>query len=190
MSYGFYFDMNTCIGCRTCQVACKDKNDLPVGTLFRQVRTFETGEFPTAKFYHFSSTCNHCEIPACVTACPQGALTKDEETGAVLHDDGVCIGCQMCVEACPYSVPQYIEELGVVHKCDMCYDLIQSGENPTCVDACIMRCLEWGDFDELKAAHGDAVVEIACLPEDQTGPHTIIEPKDAALEADFIQKCF
>ena len=75
----FYFNMANCIGCRTCQIACKDVNDLEVGTLFRHVDSFETGAYPSAVLYHYSSSCNHCEEPACVANCPTGAMYIDEE---------------------------------------------------------------------------------------------------------------
>ena len=68
--YGFYFDQTVCAGCHTCQIACKDKNRLDVGTLYRKVRTFETGEYPNPGIYHLATTCNHCDNPACVAACP------------------------------------------------------------------------------------------------------------------------
>lgn len=188
MSYGFYFDMTSCIGCRTCQIACKDKNDLAVGTLFRHVGTFETGEFPAVGFYHHSSTCNHCEQPACFGVCPVGAIAKDPDTGIVTVDGETCTGCGACVEACPYSVPQYVESQKIVRKCDMCSDLLENGGRPACVDACVMRCLAWGDFDELAAKHPDAVTKTALFPDDGTGPHFLIDPKGAALESTFAQK--
>ena len=103
---GFYYDQSACIGCRTCQAACKNKNQLEVGTLFRQVHTFETGQYPAPKSYHYAATCNHCENPACVAVCPNAAMFIDEADGTVQHDDTKCIGCQYCVNACPYGVPQ------------------------------------------------------------------------------------
>ena len=184
---GFYYDQTVCIGCRTCQVACKNKNQLEVGTLFRQVNSFEIGSFPNVRLYHHASTCNHCEAPACVVACPDGAMYIDDEDGTVQHDDSKCIDCNYCVEACPYGVPQYIEELGVVHKCDACIQLRSNGEQPACVAACPMRALEFGDVEELAAKHPDAVKDIAILPDSSTtNPNTLILPKDAALESEYV----
>ena len=71
---GFYYDMTICTGCKTCQIACNDKNDLGVNTLFREVQRFDGGAFPEPWFYHLSLGCNHCEKPACVAACPMRAL--------------------------------------------------------------------------------------------------------------------
>ena len=77
---GFYFNQQMCIGCRTCQVACKDKNDLEVGYLFRRVESFEVGEFPAPAIFHYSGACNHCHTPACVEVCPAGATSSTRKT--------------------------------------------------------------------------------------------------------------
>ena len=156
--------------------------------LFRGVRDFETGEYPNGGYYHMSMACNHCENPACVAACTTGAMFVSED-GTVQHDDALCDGCQNCVMACPYGQPQYIEEKNVVHKCDSCKVLRDMGEQPACVAACLMRCLEFGDLDELKAKHQgeDLVQELACLPEAITKPSILIRPRAAAKEADFAE---
>ena len=86
MALGFYFDMTRCVGCRACQVACKDRNNLDIGLLFRYAKTYETGSFPKVGMYNYSGSCNHCEHPACVTVCPTGAMYKAED-GTVIHDD-------------------------------------------------------------------------------------------------------
>ncbi|MCI8514298.1 MAG: 4Fe-4S dicluster domain-containing protein [Lachnospiraceae bacterium] len=183
---GFYFDNSVCTGCRTCQVACKDKNRLEVGTIFRNVRSYESGSYPDAKIYHYSASCNHCEKPACVTACPSGAMYQAED-GTVICDTELCDGCQACVAICPYEVPQYIEETGKVGKCDACAGLRAKGENPACVDACLMRCLDFGDLDELaKKYGGDLVNELPILPDpSMTNPSVLINPKECALEEDY-----
>jgi anaerobic dimethyl sulfoxide reductase subunit B (iron-sulfur subunit) len=183
---GFYFDMTACIGCRTCQVACKDKNDLKVGTIFRQVTNFETGVFPKPGVYHFSSTCNHCADPKCVAGCPTKAMHK-LENGIVDHDRSKCIGCRYCVWNCPYGVPKFIEELGKVSKCTFCQDLIGNGENPVCVDACPMRAIQWGELAELKAKYGrESVSDLPILPlSSVTGPSLLIKPRNAAKQTDF-----
>lgn len=185
---GFYFDQTACIGCKTCQVACKDKNDLEIGYLFRNVTNYEVGEYPSAKVYHLAATCNHCMNPACVSACPNGAMFIDEEDGTVQHDDTKCLGCQYCVEACPYGVPVYIEELNLTHKCDACKPLRENGEKPACVAACPMRALDFGPYDELLAAHPDAVSDIVILPDSsQTSPCTLINARPEALAENYKQ---
>lgn len=194
MSLGFYFNERACSGCRACQTACKDRNDLQVGQLYRHVTTFQTGAFPNATMYHYSATCNHCETPACAEACPTGAMQKGDD-GTVQHDDAACIGCQSCVEACPYRVPVLLENAGIVGKCDACKPFRDRGLNPVCVDACNMRALEFGDIDELRAKHegggglvGSLVSDLPILPSsEQTGPNMLINPKPAALEESFTQ---
>lgn len=175
---GFYFDMNKCSGCRACQVACKDRNDLAVGMLFRHVRTYEVGKYPDARMLHHSSTCNHCANPACVANCPTGAMQKLED-GAVTSDPGVCIGCGTCAASCPYEVPMVDETENISRKCDSCKALRDAGSNPVCVDACLMRCLDFGDIDELRAKYGDDLVsDQAFLPSSsETTPSTLIKPR-------------
>ncbi|MHB8073847.1 4Fe-4S dicluster domain-containing protein [Desulfosporosinus fructosivorans] len=186
---GFYFDMTSCIGCRTCQIACKDKNDLKVGTIFRQTRTFEIGVYPTPGVYHYSSTCNHCANPKCVEGCPTGAMHVDAD-GTVQHDKDKCIGCRYCTWACPYGVPQFIQELGKVGKCDGCKDLRDKNETPVCVDACPMRAIEWGDIEELKVKYGsNTTSDLPILPHSSvTNPSLVIKPKAGALLKDFRKK--
>lgn len=185
---GFYFDMTACIGCRTCQIACKDKNNLDVGINFRSVETYQTGTFPNPSVYHYSIACNHCEDPKCVAGCPTGAMHIAED-GTVQHDKDRCIGCKYCTWNCPYNIPQYIEEENVVGKCNTCKDLRDKGENPACVDACLMRCLKFGDLDELKKEVGpDLVKDISILPsKDVTGPNVLIKAKTSASDPKYMK---
>ena len=188
MAFGFYFDMTRCVGCRACQVACKDKNNLEIGTVLRFAKTYETGEFPKVDMYSFAGSCNHCENPTCVSACPVGAMYKAED-GTVLHDAAMCVGCQACVKACPYSVPQFVASVKKVTKCDACAALRAKGENPVCVDACPSRALDFGKTEDLIAKYGsDLVKDIAILPDSSiTGSNTLIKAKKAALDANFTE---
>ena len=183
---GFYFEGTACIGCRTCQIACKDKNRLDVGVNLRKVTSYYTGVFPKPNLYHYSAACNHCEDPKCVRGCPTGAMHIVAD-GTVQHDKDLCIGCKYCTWNCPYGHPQYIEELNVVTKCDSCINLREAGENPVCVDACMMRCLHFGDLDELAKKYGkDAVNELPILPSASiTKPSLLVKPKSAALDPKF-----
>lgn len=180
---GYYFNQDDCIGCKACQIACKDKNDFEVGTLFRHVMSYTVGTYPDVRMYHYSATCNHCQKPECVAVCPNSAMYIDDEDGTVQHDDTNCIGCGYCVEACPYGVPQVIDNLS--RKCDACKPLREAGEQPACVAACPVRALDFGSFEELAAAHPDAVDKIAILPDPTTGPCTLINAKEAALDEGF-----
>lgn len=190
--YGFYFDQTVCAGCHTCQIACKDKNRLDVGYLLRTVHTYETGEFPNPGLYHLATSCNHCDNPACVEACPTGRTVKDEKTGIVYHDPTVtCLGkdCQLCVKACPYSHPVYVEAENQVRKCDMCIDQLNKGAEPACVASCMMRALHYGPVDELKAAYGsDLVTELPCFPDGGTNPNFYIKARACAKEKNFEEK--
>ena len=183
MALGFFFDMTSCIGCKTCQIACKDKNDLPIGTLFRSITSYETGDFPAPGVFHVSSTCNHCGNPACVANCPTGAMYQSED-GVVLHDDEMCIGCGTCVNSCPYSVPKLLEDKGISGKCDTCIGIRANGGQPQCVASCVMRALEFGDLADLMKAHPDAVsiAELPFMPKSDTVPGTLVLPKAFALK--------
>lgn len=161
---GFYYDMSTCIGCRVCQIACKDKNNLKVGVLYRRVYDQESGKYPNPRMDHFSIGCNHCADPKCIKNCPTGALSKREKDGIVLHDRNKCIGCKMCVWSCPYGAPQYKEDEGKVGKCDLCVDLLDKGEKPACVSACVMRALDVGEIGELRKKYG-TVADAKGLPD-------------------------
>jgi anaerobic dimethyl sulfoxide reductase subunit B (iron-sulfur subunit) len=181
---GFYFDSSACMGCKTCQVACKDKNDLPVGMNWRRVWQYGNSSWmPQGKLYVPSNTfvysmsvaCNHCENPACVNVCPAGAMTKRAD-GVVLVNQDQCVGCRYCEWACPYGAPQFSEAKGVMTKCNMCEDLVAQGQNPACVDACPMRALEFGDIEDLRAKHGN-VNAVEPLPVASiTNPHLVITP--------------
>lgn len=181
---GFYFDSTKCTGCRTCQVACKDKNRLDVGTLYRQVTAYTVGSYPNVKAFHFSATCNHCENPACVAGCPTGAMYKAED-GAVLCDTELCIGCGNCASVCPYGAPKLLDS-GVSGKCDSCYAIRKAGGNPVCVDACLTRALDFGDLDELRAKYGnDLVSEVPVWPDGKTSPNVLIKTREQVLSEDF-----
>ena len=179
MAIGFYHDSTVCTECRACQISCKDLNGLRAGENYRRVFRTEGGVFPKPWVYYISMGCNHCDLPACFASCPVQAITKEED-GTVVIDREICIGCDSCINACPYSVPQFLEDLAKVGKCDTCISIRKDGGNPVCVDACNMRCLEFGDIDELKAKHGGENLknDIAPLPSpDQTMPNFIINAK-------------
>ena len=186
MSLGFYVDLARCIGCKTCQVACKDRRDLQLpGPRPRRVDTFECGSYPEVGLFHLSLSCNHCENPACVQGCPTGAMHKVDD-GTVVYDSDKCVMCRNCMLMCPYGAPQHDEEANAIAKCDTCKALRDVGRNPVCVDACPMRAIEFGDMDELRAAHSNAVSELPCMPEASiTNPNILLNASPAALREDF-----
>ena len=180
---GFYFDMTTCIGCKTCQVACRDRNNLyGLGEIFRRVDTYEEGTYPAVRYYSISDSCNHCAVPACSVGCPVTAISKDADTGEVIIDSIVCIGCKTCVTNCPYGEPIFIESEGVVRKCDSCRPLRKKDELPVCVAACPMRALDFGDLNDLKVKYGSNLVNVVKnLPSPETTkPSILINPRDVA----------
>ena len=134
--YRFHFDMTKCIGCRSCEVACNEQNGNPAEIQWRRVGELEGGVYPLTKRTYLSMGCNHCLSADCLRGCPVDAYTKDPVTGIVLHSAEACIGCQYCVWNCPYSVPQFNKERGVVGKCDMCRGRLAEGLEPACVNAC------------------------------------------------------
>ena len=134
--YRFHFDMSKCIGCRCCEVACAEQNNNPIERNWRHVGEIEGGAYPFTQRFYLSMGCNHCVDAACLRGCPVDAYRKDAATGLVLHSADTCIGCQYCTWNCPYGVPQYNPERGVVGKCDMCYGRLAEGREPACVNAC------------------------------------------------------
>lgn len=177
---GFYVDLTRCIGCHTCALACKEKNDLELGPRWRRVRVIEGGAYPRPFSYFISMSCNHCAEPICIKVCPTRAYHKRED-GLVVHDPEQCIGCQYCTYACPYAAPQFDESRGKVGKCSGCYELIDRGEQPACVQACVTRAMEFGYLDELAARHPDGTKALPILPDPKlTDPSTLVKPKPEA----------
>ena len=186
---GFYVDQASCTGCKACQIACKDKNDLPVGVTWRRVAEYSgggwsqdqsQGTFKANVFtYYTSVSCNHCEDPICIRVCPTKAMHKGEH-GIVSVDDSACIGCRYCEWACPYSAPAFSAAKGVMTKCDFCQDYLAEGRDPACVAACPSRVLDFGEIDDLRKKYG-TTAGIEPLPDPAiTKPNLVITPhKDA-----------
>jgi len=148
---GFIHNNVDCIGCRACEIACKDKNGLPPGPRLRRVLYVEGGRFPEVFAYKVNMSCNHCAEPACLPTCPTGAIWKRPQDGIVDIDSTLCIGCRRCEAACPYGAPQWNPEAKIMHKCNFCVDEIDAGRKPYCVMACMMRVLDIGPIDALRA---------------------------------------
>lgn len=172
MSYGFLIDTTHCIGCRGCQVACKQSNDLPADrTEFRAIRTnppdltihtrslIEFHEVPKSRMrlaWRFvKRQCMHCLEPACVSVCPVAALQKSA-AGPVVYDAHRCIGCRYCMTACPFNIPRYEWQsvAPLIGKCDMCADRLAEGQAPACAKACPTGAITFGEREKLlTAAH-------------------------------------
>lgn len=148
---GFVHNNVDCIGCRACEMACKDKNGLPPGPRFRRVQYIEGGTYPEVYAYKVNMSCNHCAEPACLPTCPTGAIWKRQDNGVVDIDSTLCIGCRRCEAACPYGAPQFDVSDGLVKKCNMCIDELEANRKPYCVMACMMRVLDVGPIDQIRA---------------------------------------
>lgn len=182
VQYGFFFDQTRCTGCCTCVVACKDWHDVPAGPAsWLRLNTFEKGQFPDLFVAHMTSFCYHCEKPACVAACPVSAITKRQADGVVLVDRETCLGhdnCDMCLQACNYSAPQFgLETNAKMQKCDLCFDRLAEGKHPICVAGCPMRALDAGPLDELKARHGLTTDAEGFTFDPTLSPSIVFKPK-------------
>jgi formate dehydrogenase iron-sulfur subunit len=167
--YGFFTDTSVCIGCKACEVACKEWNgvpDNPVGfsglsydntldlgaNAWRHVAFIEQpGTAPEDQFAWLMSSdvCKHCTSAACLEVCPTGAIFNSE-FGTVVVQDDVCNGCGYCVTACPYGVIERRETDGGAHKCTLCYDRLKGGKQPACAQACPTDSIQFGPLDELR----------------------------------------
>jgi anaerobic dimethyl sulfoxide reductase subunit B (iron-sulfur subunit) len=154
MSYALRLDLDRCVGCMACAVACMDQNDLEVGgepTAWRQVFTVESGAYPEARLRYVSMACMHCEDAHCRMACPTGAICRDTATRAVRIDAQLCIGCHSCSIACPFGVPRFGRD-GAMQKCDLCSARLEQGLEPACVRVCPSKALQYGDPNTMTLA--------------------------------------
>ena len=153
---GLVVDLDLCVGCQACAVACRARNasagspspslDLTeldaAGIWFNRVHTFEVAGEDTSRVIHLPRMCLHCEDAACVTVCPSGASQKRAEDGIVWVDESRCIGCKLCSWACPYGAREFDPAAGVMRKCALCMDRIYDAKLPpqSRVPACIATC--------------------------------------------------
>lgn len=169
MRLGLAIDLDTCVGCNACAVACKQWNTSgttgpltdyqpfgndPGGVWFNRIRHYEVNEYPHNKTVHFPMSCMHCEDADCVSVCPTGASYKRPEDGIVLVDQDKCMGCNYCAWACPYGARELDEEDGVMKKCTLCIDRIydtalpEEERQPACVLTCPAHARFFGDYDD------------------------------------------
>jgi anaerobic dimethyl sulfoxide reductase subunit B (iron-sulfur subunit) len=186
--YAFLVNSDACSGCKTCQVACKDKNDLPVGLHWRKVYEVTSGDWrqrdngweTTVAAYNLSTTCHHCLNPVCIPCCPTEAISKTE-TGIVLIDESRCRNCHACELACPYGAIRFNPVRNTTSKCDFCADLLDLGQPPTCVAGCPNRALDYGDLADLVRRHPAGVTRVFPLPDASvTRPAVVILPHRSA----------
>jgi formate dehydrogenase beta subunit len=172
-----YIDTSTCIGCKACEVACQEWNDLKV------VATRQTGSYQTlpgldAQFWNLikfseretsdgglawlmrKDQCMHCEEPGCLEACPAPGAIVQYENGIVDVDPKLCIGCGYCLSGCPFNVPRFHAQTGKMAKCTLCVDRTQVGLEPACVKACPTGCLQFGTKDAMLALGRERVQQL------------------------------
>jgi len=182
MQMGFFFDQTRCTSCFTCVVACKDWHDIPEGPAsWRRVISIEEGSFPDLFVGFLTLSCFHCEKPACVDACPVDAISKREQDGIVIVNKELCLGkdrCDLCLQACPYSAPQFSIESGAkMQMCNLCIDRLELGKEPICVAACPMRALDAGPLEELKHKYGEGIQAVGFSYESELKPSVVFKPK-------------
>lgn len=198
--YALAIDTTRCMGCHTCGIACKQENNLPDNVWWCRSLTVggpnmdaPAGVFPEVSMSYMTLQCQHCENPACVKVCPVGATYRDEETGVVRQDYDKCIGCRMCMAACPYTgvrsfnweeptysighalgdptVPEHQKH--VVEKCTLCWHRLARGEEPACIDACPAEARHFGDLNDPASEVSQLIASRShqqLLPEQGTNP--------------------
>ncbi|GIH16477.1 4Fe-4S dicluster domain-containing protein [Rugosimonospora africana] len=178
---GFFTDTSVCIGCKACEVACKEWNAIPEDGLrltgmsfdntvkldanswrhvaFIEQRVPDAPQGEQLRWLMSSDVCKHCTHAACLDVCPTGSLLRTE-FGTVVVQEDVCNGCGYCVPACPYGVIDQRQGDGRAWKCTLCYDRLTTGLEPACAKACPTDSIQFGDLDELRtraAARVDAL---------------------------------
>jgi molybdopterin-containing oxidoreductase family iron-sulfur binding subunit len=165
--YGMIIDLQRCMGCNACTIACKVEHNTPNDMHYTKVLEAEVGKFPDSGRIFLPTLCNHCEEPPCVPVCPTRASYRRDD-GIVLIDHDRCIGCGACILACPYDQRSPVEDertvmhdgktrfvnqahatvpRGVATKCDFCYHRVDQGRQPACVETCPTRARIFGQWD-------------------------------------------
>ena len=182
---GFFTDTSVCIGCKACEVACKEWNNVPEDGLEFTGESYDnTGALGADTWRHVafieqptrvdgmeadgdgamrwlmsSDVCKHCTSAACLDVCPTGALFRTEYGTVVVQED-VCNGCGYCIPACPFGVIDQRKEDGRAWKCTLCYDRLKDGEEPACAKACPTDSIQFGELDELRERARGRVAEL------------------------------
>ena len=196
--YGMVIDTKKCIGCHVCAMACKTENNLPNDVWYCTVNTVggagkdcPGGSYGANTIAYQPLRCQHCENPACLRVCPTGATYKDDK-GRVEIDYDKCIGCRMCMAACPYNARSFnweepkrdpdfnygdtrvpVRPKGVAEKCTLCKERTDDGDEPMCVKCCPTRARVFGDLDDPNSEVSKRIKEKnarVLLPEQGTKP--------------------
>jgi Fe-S-cluster-containing dehydrogenase component len=164
LEYGISYNKENCVQCHGCEVACKSWRNIELGVRWRRVDNSWQGHYPEVKNISASVACMHCLKPACVEACPEGAIEKRDEDGIVIVDRDKCTGCETCLEECPFEAPAFGSD-SKMQKCDMCLNKINYEiETPPCVETCPTKALVFVKTDEQeKRAIEEAVKKLITI---------------------------
>ncbi len=181
-SYGFFTDTTLCIGCKACEVACKEWNNLPADELHLTGESYDnTARLSAHTWRHvnfieksvraddqhafqsgwlmMSDVCKHCDNAPCLEACPTGALFRTEFDTVVVQQD-ICNGCGYCQPACPFGVIDISMLDGKAHKCTLCYDRLKGGLEPACAKSCPTDSIQFGELSDLHARAANRVAQL------------------------------
>jgi DMSO reductase iron-sulfur subunit len=151
---GFLIDINRCIACHSCRVACQMYNKTGADVNWRHVTIHQKGTFPDVVQHSLSLACNHCMEPACIKVCPVNAIRKRKVDGIVYIDENKCNGCERCVSACPYGAPRKNPANNKVSKCHFCLSRQERGQIPVCVETCLGGALQLGSLEKMTKMAG------------------------------------
>ena len=202
---GFFTDTTLCIGCKACEVACKEWNQLPDDGFHLTGMSYDnTAALGASTWRHvtfaerpdtqggiawrmMSDVCKHCARAGCLEACPTGAILRTEH-GSVYVQPDVCNGCGYCVPACPFGMIARRDDDGRAFKCTLCYDRLQGGLEPACAKACPTDSIQFGPLDELQVRAADrlAALRERGLPARLYGADAADQPGTGGLHAFFL----
>ena len=193
MRYGLVIDVQKCIGCNACTMACKAENGTPQGVWWSKVLVKEVGKFPNTSLAFTPMLCMHCANPPCVEVCPTGASFKRAD-GIVVVNYEQCMGCRYCEAACPYGARTFLDTIrgyydkgltpyeqvmytkhqaGVEEKCNFCMDRVAQGKEPACVATCPAYARFFGDLDNPNSEVSKLIARrhgVQLMPELGTNP--------------------
>jgi len=182
--WGMVIDLRKCIGCHSCSVACKTENEVPPAVFRSWVKLMDKGVYPYARSLSLPVLCNNCENAVCVKVCPVKASYKRDD-GIVMVDPHKCVGCKYCMAACPYQVRHLNPIRRYVQKCSFCYQRVDAGLMPACVETCPARARVFGDLNDPSSEIVKLLVEnptSVLKPESGTKPNVFY----IALDKDII----
>ncbi len=183
--YVLVFDLERCMGCCTCMVACKVENQMEEGsgikveTIGGPHRDTPAGEFPALNMYFLPQPCMHCDDPPCLAACPVDALYQ-REGGIVMVNEDECNGCEDCLKVCPYNALFLDPGKNKLEKCTLCAHRIDRGEAPFCAICCEAEAIFWGDLNDPESNVSQLIKQEGAYtlkPELKTGPAVYYYPQ-------------